>query len=75
MKISIALFILLMVVLGCQHTSVQEDMDRYCDCLQHNKDNQEGREECLLLMEDIVQKYEYDSEALQEVLKASADCH
>ena len=75
MTIIVGLAILSVMVLGCQPNSVKEDMDRYCDCLQHNKHNQEGREDCLLLMEEIVQKYEHDSEALQEILKASADCH
>lgn len=75
MKNRIVLMFLLVVLLGCQDSSVQEDMERYCDCLQKNKNNQEGREDCLILMEEIVQKYEYDPEALQEILEASEHCH
>jgi hypothetical protein len=66
---------LLLSLIGCQQTNVQEDMERYCDCLQKNKNNLEGREDCLILMEEIVKKYEYDSEALQEILEVSGNCH
>jgi hypothetical protein len=75
MKIGHFFLLLSIGLTACNESSVHEDMDRYCDCLQKNKTNQDGREECLLLMEEILQKYEYDPEALQEILKASEDCH
>jgi hypothetical protein len=62
-------------LIGCQQSNVQEDMERYCDCLQKNKNNSEGREDCLILMEEIVKKYEYDPAALQEILEVSGNCH
>lgn len=75
MKIGHFFLLISIGLAACNQSSVKEDMDRYCECLQKNKTNQDGREECLLLMEEILQKYEYDAEALQEILKASEDCH
>jgi hypothetical protein len=72
---SLRISILMFLLVSCSTPSVHEEMAGYCECLQNNKQNQDGREECLLLMEEILQKYEYDSEALQEILKASEDCH
>jgi hypothetical protein len=69
------LYLLGCMACSCNTNNVQEDMERYCKCLEDNKTNQEGREDCLILMEEILQKYEYNPEALQEILKASENCH
>lgn len=59
--------------IGCETSSVSEDVAKYCTC-KSNIDVTTTRDECNKIIEEIVVKYEYDSEALIEIQKSLQAC-
>lgn len=74
MRILLILFTGLLIS-SCSTTTVKEDMDEYCDCIQKYKHDPEGRESCYELMENIIQKYEYDHEAMTQIVDEASKCY
>ena len=50
-------------------------MAEFCDCLKKHSENHEGRDECYVLMEKMLERYSYDPAALAEIMDASEKCY
>jgi hypothetical protein len=59
--------------IGCESSSVSEDVAMYCEC-KSNIDETTTQAECNKIIEGIVVKYEYDSEALIEIQESLQAC-
>ena len=70
----ISFFLLSLFVLSCSSGTVEEEMQEYCSCLRENLHNPEGRDQCLELMEAILDKYSYDPDALKEIMEVAENC-
>jgi hypothetical protein len=58
--------------MSCEQTTVEEDMNAYCDCI-----SQHGglmNEECADLAKEITRKYEYDPEAVETIEQSIRNC-
>lgn len=62
-----------LTIVGCENRSVSEDVALYCQC-KSNIDKTTTRADCNKIIEEIVVKYEYDSEALIEIQKSLQAC-
>jgi len=60
---------------SCSSSTAKQDMEEYCKCIQKHKYDPEGRETCYELMEEIIEKYEYDHEAMTEIVDESSKCY
>ena len=65
----------LFVFSGCNQNTVQEDMKAYCECIRENKNNIEGRELCYQLMEEIIKRYEFNPQAMKELVDEAEKCY
>ncbi len=71
-RIVLVLFILFALI-GCDNNSISDDLDKYCNCkIELGKTT--TREDCNKIIEEIVLKYEYDSEALVEIQQKLQEC-
>ncbi len=59
---------------SCENGSVSEDVAQYCDC-KNELNLFDSSEECDLIIEEIVVKYEYDPEALIEIQRLLQECN
>ena len=64
-----------LVIHSCSNSDVESEMAKFCDFLKQHAANPEGREECYILMEKILEKYSYDPAALAEIMDASEKCY
>lgn len=65
---------LVVSVASCENGSVSEDVAQYCNC-KNELSLFDSTEECDLIIEDIVVKYEYDPEALVEIQRLLQECN
>jgi hypothetical protein len=71
------LLILLVVNLfySCSSSTIEQEMAEFCSCLKKHTENAEGRDECYVLMERMLEQYSYDPAALAEIMDASEKCY
>lgn len=67
-----AVGLLLALVSSCENTSVEEDADRYCKCVQ--KHGTTNNAECIELQEALTKKYEFDPVAAEEFSREIQKC-
>lgn len=72
---SVILLMGLSLLNSCTGNDAKQDMAEYCDCIQKHKNDPEGRESCYELMENIIQKYEYDHEAMTQIVDEASKCY
>lgn len=66
---------ILVLTTSCKDSELDQLMDEYCTCLDKNKMDQEGRFECIELMQSIKEKYKQDPRKLQKVIEKTNDCN
>ena len=66
--LSLALF-------SCKNTSIEQDMDRYCDCRKKLLEKEIEQEKCLDIMEELSMKYEFDPEASDQIRNEIKKCN
>lgn len=70
-------FVLVLLIfsgfIGCEIDSVSDDVSKYCVC-KSQIDQSTTQEDCNRIIEEIVLKYEYDSEALIEIQQKLQEC-
>jgi hypothetical protein len=59
---------------ACKENNVEQDMDAYCECINLNSEVSEVKKPCDSLMQDIIQKYEYEPEALPIIIEKTQKC-
>lgn len=76
MKLKFCLLIIVFssAAVGCKNRNVTEDVQKYCDCLDQNKSDALGREQCIELMIEIKAKYADDNRALLQILDETDNC-
>ena len=67
--------IVLISLYSCANDTIEQDVQKYCDCIQKNRANNDGRQQCIDEMSAIITKYEYDPEASTKINKLVNDCH
>ena len=63
---------LFLFCISCEQTTVEEDMNAYCDCVEKNGGLM--NEECVEIAEQMTLKYEYDPEASDYIEKSMRNC-
>lgn len=73
MRTIIALSLSLFTLFSCDQPTLEEEMDAYCECIH---DDQKGSDhlDCLILMQDISDKYAFDPEASEEIEQRVNEC-
>ncbi len=62
----------LMSAVACQDTTVEQDMEAYCECVKRHQSSLD--DECVGMANNIVQKYEFDAEASEYIQKSIKGC-
>ncbi len=68
------LMILLAISSACKD-KVSEDMDEWCQCMSHAKDDPQQEAECASIRDRIVNEYSYDPDATEIIRKKVDECH
>jgi len=63
----------IMLISSCSTTTVEEDMDEYCNCVENVKSGIDMRE-CLALAQEMQEKYEFDPEGAKYIQDHIQDC-
>ena len=67
-KLGIVLSILI-ISTACGSSTIKEDMDAYCDCMQ-----QKDITLCNEMKNELIKKYEFDPEASSYIVERLRDC-
>jgi hypothetical protein len=73
-KTFLSLILLLLTISSCKNDEITEEVKKYCSCLEKNQNNPIGREDCLIIMEEIKEKYGNDDAAMMQVLEETDNC-
>lgn len=70
------LSLLTLIIFGtsCEHKTVEEDMNDYCECLDAVRNGEKDFKICQDIMIDISTKYEFDPEAVETIRNKAAEC-
>lgn len=66
------LIVLTLTIVGCERSTVEEDMASYCECVK-TKGTSTHRE-CVEQADRMIQKYEFDSEASEYIQESIGNC-
>ena len=64
--------VLTILIVGCEQTTVEQDMAAYCECVKEYKTATSP--ECVEKADAMIQKYEFDAEASEYIQKSMVNC-
>lgn len=59
---------------SCKDSELDEVMTNYCQCIDSNKNNPEGRYECIQLMDSIQEAYANKPRKLNKIIEKAGEC-
>lgn len=59
---------------SCKDAEIDQVMTDYCECINSNKNNPEGRYECIQLMDSIQEVYSNQPRKLNKVIEKAGEC-
>lgn len=65
---------ILFMLASCQNTTVEQDVQKYCDCVKNAQHDISKTQQCADIMNDIIVKYEYDPEASDKLQHLVNEC-
>ena len=65
--------LLLGIISSCSTSTVEEDMEEYCQCVE-NANNGIERKACRVLAKEMMEKYENDPESAEYIKEHARDC-
>lgn len=61
-------------VTSCENTSVEQDMDNFCECRRAAQKGERELSDCEKILDEMVVKYQFDPEAVEVIKEKSKTC-
>jgi DNA repair ATPase RecN len=63
------------VLSSCNNPSVEQDVERYCECRNTLENNLKPVTACSQILKEIIDKYEFDPEASEIITEKVKNCN
>lgn len=73
LKVTVFSILTVLFISSCSTTTVEEDLEEYCDCIEGVKSGLEIRE-CLILAQEMLEKYSSDPKSAEYIKEHIDGC-
>lgn len=67
-------FLTILTTPSCGNKALEKDMDRWCACSREAKKDRTKNDNCMEIMLEIVEKYEFDPAAAKTIEERALEC-